>query len=102
MPVRGSAIPFAFRTYRSSWDAPRLWLLKSLGRTVRPPPIRRKIILRFAMRRRIDISGPSNDSFIQLFELQLPKRGQICRAIGPELPSLPLPNGFTPIAVLAT
>jgi hypothetical protein len=44
-------------------------------------------ILRFAMGRRIDISRPSNDSFIQLFELQLPKRGQICQAIGPGLPS---------------
>src|SRR5437879_11946266 len=89
MPARGSAIPFACRTCRNSWDAPHLWLLKSLGRTVRPPLVRRKPFCGFAdegdgtdragnatrSQTCIDFSSSSNDSFIQLFELQLSERG---------------------------
>jgi hypothetical protein len=62
-------------------------VLNWLGGTVGPPPARRKINLAPMRRhwltrdgaeippgeiREIDISDPSNDSFIQVFELQLP------------------------------
>src|SRR5882757_3660835 len=47
---------------------------KILGRTVCPPLSRRKRFAGAFLRGWIDISGPSNDSFIQLFR-QFPGRG---------------------------
>src|SRR3954466_9995085 len=52
-----------------------LFAFEIVGRTVRPPPATGKSQNLLMVRSSIDISGPSNDSFIQAFEKQLPKRG---------------------------
>src|SRR4051812_31226407 len=51
-------------------------LLELFGRTVRPPPPPGKSQNLLIVRSSIDICRPSNDCFIQVFELQLPMQGR--------------------------
>src|SRR5215203_1336120 len=77
-------------------------LLNSLGRTVRPPLIRRKVFC--AAQGGDGLTFPALQTIVSYncLNCNATNGDQICRAIGPGLPSLPPPNGFTPIAVLAT
>src|SRR6185436_15216277 len=89
----------------------------SLGRTVRPPLIGRKVFCGFAdggrrygvgpeLRdaRKRGLTFPALQTIVSYSRLncKCPNGALICRAIGPGPPSLPPPNGFTPIAASAT